>query len=354
MTPQRNGNPTPDQDVAVQVEPVPVFGPRRQLPTYLLATLEKWHREHGNDLPACKCGGRAPILISKVFDRQGRELELARYTVVKPRKYDVLVLHEAVGTVRFVLCDPPQRTEEGTFLRPWSGSQHGDELQHCAVRVFGSSIDDIVYSDLAWDYLKKRMAGETAQSRSVSRNNTPPEEIGRRRMALVRQCKRTRGRGGAVTLRTRQETSSRRVPPPTQAESSLEEESSDDEEKSVAAPPPAKKPKAKEMSASSEETKPVQVVFRVAPLTLGKPCRNIPLEACRSRQELFKKAQDFYRARDKNAQIEFLDCQIESPQREAYCLVEDSDAEFLMMVEQAQSLKGKERVVVNVVPGMQM
>ncbi|PYH68852.1 phosphatidylinositol N-acetylglucosaminyltransferase [Aspergillus vadensis CBS 113365] len=248
-----------NDDQAVQVNPKPELGPEIPFPSYLMTILEHWHEEKGNEYPRCKASGRLGSMVWKVFDRKGNEVELTWYLVTKPRKYCVLVLHEANGTARFVYCDPPHRTVHGTYLRPWSGADEKEELEHCAVRVFSSDLEEIEYSSEAWEHLKELQdsSGEdVSRSPSVTRRKSPKDKAARRKSVKASCSTRYSMRGRAHESEENTEVDS---------SSSSEAGSSSEEEKYVPSPP-HKRHKTTDISNTSNTTeplKPSKVVFRL-------------------------------------------------------------------------------------------
>ncbi|BCR94093.1 uncharacterized protein AKAW2_11139S [Aspergillus luchuensis] len=338
-----------NDDQAVHVNAKPELGPDIPFPSYLMAILEHWHEEKGYEYPRCKVSGRLGSMVWKVFDRKGNELELTWYLVTKPRKYCVLVLHEANGTARFVYCDPPHRTVHGTYLRPWSGVDEKEELEHCAVRVFSSDLEEIEYSSEAWEHLKELQdsSGEdVSRSPSVTRRKSPKDKIVTRELVKAGCSKRYSMRGRAHQSEEHTEADS---------SSSSEAGSSSEEEKYVPSPP-HKRHKTTDTSNTSNTTepmKPSKVVFRLGSQRVIGAIRYIPLDECRSRKELFDKATAFYQACDRDAQVKILACQI-STQREQHYLFEDSDGEFRLLVEQALGLVDNlDRIVIDVLHVLQ-
>ncbi|PWY68159.1 phosphatidylinositol:UDP-GlcNAc transferase PIG-C [Aspergillus eucalypticola CBS 122712] len=248
-----------NEDQAVQVNPKPELGPDIPFPDYLKTILEHWHEEKGNEYPRCKASGRLGSMVWKVFDREGNEVELTWYLVTKPRKYCVLVLHEANGIARFVYCDPPHRTVHGTYLRPWSGVDEKEELEHCAVRVFSSDLEEIEYSSEAWEHLKELQDSsgeEVSRSPSVTRRKSPKDKSVTRKSVKAGCSKRYSMRGRAHQSDEHTEADS---------SSSSEAGSSSEEEKYVPSPP-HKRHKTTDTSNTSNTTepmKPSKVVFRL-------------------------------------------------------------------------------------------
>ncbi|GKZ77419.1 hypothetical protein AnigIFM56816_010718 [Aspergillus niger] len=342
-------HPDDNEDQAVQVNPKPELGPDIPFPSYLMTILEQWHQEKGNEYPRCKFSKILGSMVWKVFDRQGNEVELAWYLVTKPRKYYALVLHEADGTARFVYCDPPHRTVHGTYLRPWSGVNEKEELEHCAVRVFSNDLKEIEYSAEAWDHLKELQdsSGEDAtRPPSITRPKTPKDKTDTRKSVKAGSSTRYSMRGRTIAS----------AESSVGASSSSSEEGSSSEEEKYVPSPPHKRHKTTDTSNTSNTTepmKPSKVVFRLGSQRVIGAIRYIPLDECRSRKELFDKATAFYQACDRDAQVKILVCQISS-QREQHYLFEDSDGEFRLLVEQAQSLEDSlDRIVIDVLHVLQ-
>ncbi|OJJ75522.1 hypothetical protein ASPBRDRAFT_191749 [Aspergillus brasiliensis CBS 101740] len=341
-------HPDDNEDQAVQVNSKPEYGPDIPFPSYLMTILEHWHQEKGNEYPRCKFSGRLGSMVWKVFDRRGNELELAWYLVTKPRKYYVLVLHDAIGTARFVYCDPPHRTIHGVYLRPWSGLREKEELEHCAVRVYGNGLEDIEYSPKAWEYLKELQESsgeEDTRSPSVTRRQSPKDKTRTKKSGNAGCSTRYSMRGRTKESEENSEADS----------SSSSEAGSSSEEKYVPSPPHKrhKTTDTSNTSHSTEPAKPSKVVFRLGSQRVIGAIRYIPLDECRSRQELFDKATAFYQACDRDAQVKILACQISS-QREQHYLFEDSDGEFRLLVEQALGLvDSSDRIVIDVLHVLQ-
>ncbi|PYH93404.1 hypothetical protein BO71DRAFT_381514 [Aspergillus ellipticus CBS 707.79] len=329
----------------VEVNPVPLHGPKRPLPSYLIATLETWHRENGPEPPKCKYGGRQGSMSWKVFDRDGNQLQLSWFTVLKPRKYDVLVLHESVGTARFVYCDPPHRTPNGTYLRPWTWFRlhNADELPHCAIRMFGSSADEVIYSSDVWDYVDRRSRAHEATA-ALTPSDTPNDGV---------MTRRRLPREDSFLTDTSEEESDEEEEPEQEREQDKKKEKEKKEERSASSAPNEKKRKITATSpAATGEATPTKVVFRLASQRVMGAIRYIPLDECMSRKELFDKASAFYKACERDSQVNILACQISS-QREQQYLFEDSDGEFRLLVEQAQRMTSSDAIVIDVLHVLQ-
>ena len=147
-TPPPSHKPPPTGVVA---KPDPSFAePCGLLPAHLKRLLEEWHEKHPGQIPPFATGKTYPKWKWKVFDREGRQLQLLRYTVYRPCVYAPLVLCCADGSQIFV-ASVGQRSKYGIFLVAWLGLAKGYETQCCAIRCFGPSSEEIVASPQAWN-----------------------------------------------------------------------------------------------------------------------------------------------------------------------------------------------------------
>ncbi|PLB52548.1 GPI2-domain-containing protein [Aspergillus steynii IBT 23096] len=130
----------------VIVQLPPIFGPDRPFPPPIVDVLNGYHRENGARVPPFAYKGR-PVSQSKVFDRQGKELDLSLFSILEPCPYKVLVLHHPGEWDRLVTCHLPYTSKHGTYLVAWLGVEKGYEADCCAVRIFNRDLNAIRFSD---------------------------------------------------------------------------------------------------------------------------------------------------------------------------------------------------------------
>lgn len=323
------------------VKALPEFGPQRPLARHLVKLLEEWHRKNPTGYPPCRYQGlhsskiRPHSFKSKIFARDGTELELACYKIMAPRNYFVLVLCPSNSPHKIVCCSS-QRTKNMTFLVGWAGCNEGYESKCCAVRVFGLTLDRIKYLPDLWD----DEPGVAAMS------NTPKVYDTKRRSA-----------GSAV----------RRASPSPSSSSDEEESATDDpsENESVGEGAPRSKRRKSDhhnrdnnnpdnhpkhvsennnnqSTNTTSSTKETHVVFKLIS-DFADATRSFPSDECATGKHLFAKSKEFFRLFDQDAEVKVLSCRIPARHERPY-LFEGKEGEFRLLL---QDLKDSTTGIVN-------
>lgn len=327
-------NHTPSSN-RLAVKALPEFGPQRPLARHLVELLEEWHRKNRSGYPPCRYQGyhlnRPRSLESKIFARDGTEVELACYTIMTPRSYFILVLCPSNSPHKIVGCSS-QRTKNMTFLVGWAGCDEGYESRCCAVRVFGLTLDSVKYSPGLWD--------------------DEPSVAAMSNASKVYHTKR-RSTGSAV-----------RRASPSPSSSSDEEESATDEpsenESSEEEAPRSKRRRyhnhpdnqpnhdnennnnKNQSINTTSSTKETHVIFKLIS-DFADATRSFPSDECATGRHLFAKAKEFFRLFDPDSEVKVLSCRIPARHERPY-LFEGKEGEFRLLLE---DLKGSTTGAVN-------
>lgn len=323
-------NHTPSSN-RLAVKALPEFGPQRPLARHLVKLLEEWHRKDPTGYPPCKYQGRHSqarprTLESKIFARDGTEVELACYKIMAPRSYSILVLCPSNSPHKIVGCSR-QRPKHMTFLVGWAGYDEGYESRYCAVRVFGLTLDSVKYSPSLWyDEPSVGAMSNASQVYHTKRRST----------------------GSAV-----------RRASPSPSSSSDEEESAADEpsenESSEEEAPRSKRRKSdrhnrdnnhpdnhpnhdnenntnnNQSTNTTSSIKETHVVFKLIS-DFADATRSFPSDECVTGKHLFAKAKEFFRLFDPDVEVKVLSCRIPARHERPY-LFEGKEGEFRLLLE---------------------
>jgi hypothetical protein len=354
------------------------------MPDHLVDILDEWHKENGREFPPCKYTSNRPSLNKwKVFDREGKELELSRFEVVWPCTYMVLVLHSPDFQQKLVRSRWPHGAKRGIFLIAWRGMSNGFEAKCCAIRIFAPVLEDIVYSPHIWkeavpdldpagEGIKRRhLSGATAPSQSLVPNRGQEPQRESEREKRMRKRRAPRAPREIMTDNSNSEDaseSSDETDSSTEESSDASSSSEEEEEGNVTAPVPKRRRRQQQTSNTlartrkatspakptspakmtsptkvtnefkvTNETKvtnTTKVTFKLVSYRSGGAIRAFPLEECKTGRDLFDKAQKFFRLFDKNVNVTILACQISSERAQHFLF--GSEGEFELLVKQAR------------------
>ncbi|EAW09309.1 uncharacterized protein ACLA_035120 [Aspergillus clavatus NRRL 1] len=344
----------------VEISPEPEYGPKRPIPDHLADILEEWHRERKGLPPCGSYNSSRPVQQWKVFDRQGRQIQLSKYDIISPCTYSVLVLHPSDSPEMLVRSRLPHGSKHGTYLVAWLGLSKGYEAQCCAIRMFASSTKEIVYTQEVWnnnfpDLDPEGQGLKTSLSKAISQ--TQPQDRGRERERGQAQKKRSeqmkeRALRNSRAVRNRADAGNSLESPDEfsdTASSSSEEE--EEEEEEIVAASTAKKRKLQHQSSnapvkSPRTTNSAKVTVKLVSYKSGA-IRAFPLKECKTGKDLFHKAQTFFRLFDRDVEVKILSCQI-SPERMQHYLFDGSEGEFDLLVERAKGISSTDDGLVTI------
>ncbi|KAK1144777.1 hypothetical protein N8T08_004788 [Aspergillus melleus] len=352
-------SPDPASTMVVAQSP-PIFGPDRPFPSHIVDLLKEYHRHNGPRPPQFAYKGR-PSSPSKVFDRQGKEVDLSLFSIVEPCPYRVLVLRRPGVRDTLVACHLPYSSKYGTYLMAWMGVEKGYETDCCAVRIFNRDLNAIRFSHQVWtalDDMRMKSQGVTQTTDTTLKN---------KRVETPRSSRAT-GVNGAANSRSANTSTNRNTEAANKTATSMssgnghagtdsgseyetysgtddssEEETSDEEE--VVSLPPAKKVKTAPETPTARSTQ-GSAVFKLVSYKSGA-IRCFPLEECKTGKDLFQKARDFFRLFDRKVDVKILSCQISSRPEQHY-LFEGSEGEFALLVEQVKGTQAGGRCTVEI------
>ena len=120
-----------------------VHGPARPLAPHITGALEEWHKRKGMYIaPPTSVPDTdiySPSLTSEVFDNEGKQLELAGYSILHPTQYNVIVLRDENGNEKLVSPVRSRNTTNMIPLHGWTDTVGKVEPEPCAFRVFGNN-----------------------------------------------------------------------------------------------------------------------------------------------------------------------------------------------------------------------
>lgn len=340
----------------------PIFGPNRPCSSHIIDLLKEYHQKNGPETPQFAYKGRA-ICQSKVFTRQGKEIDQSLFSIEAPCPYKVLVLHRPGEQDSLVTCRLPYVSKHGQYLVAWQGVEKGYETECCAVRIFNRNLNAIRFSDEVWKELdtmgqKSKDAPVQSKARSTKQPTKATVANGTANAGTNGNTNTTNKNGtpnvnGSANAKTDPKSntapeSESEYETDTGSDESSEESSSDEESESL---PPAKKIKSAPDSpiSQSPQSPGTAVIFKLVSYKSGS-IRCFPLEECKTGKDLFQKARDFFRLFDRNVDVKILCCQISSRPEQHY-LFEGSEGEFSLLVEQvkkSRSQAGDGRCIIEV------
>ncbi|KAL2867037.1 uncharacterized protein BJX67DRAFT_111603 [Aspergillus lucknowensis] len=308
-------------------------------PPALKTLLEAWHEVKGKELPPCRFSVRKDRnTITKAYDRQGSEVQMAEFHVTSPASYGVLVARHQDNSYKLVASLFPGTRKYGSYYRAWLGVEKGFEQEASIVRRFGTATSgEVVYRPEAWPALTELLKKDH-QKTSELETGEPPLSGPRKRVA-------TRGSPAEACAKKHQpnqrwDSSSGSGETDSSEDSDVDEDTDDsDDEKSEAKA--HRKPltlSTKNNKPPAQSTKRPELRFK---LTFFKfrvqNVREFPVDECRTGQELFKKARDFFSIFDSSLQVQVLSCQIASRPDQHYIFA-GSEGEFNLLVRQARDI----------------
>lgn len=312
------------------VKALPEFGPQRPLARHLVESLEEWHRRNPTEYPPCRYQGihlsRPPALESKVFARDGTEVELACYKIMTPRNYSILVLCPSNGPHKIVGC-AKRRPKNGTFLIGWAG-RDGFEPRCCAVRVFGSTLDDVNFSPGLWDdepsvaalsdgpKVKKTAMNKRKSTGSAIRRASPSPSSSSDEEEFAAEESPENESSEEEAPRSKRQRSNRHNHNDHHNHSNHDDNSNNNNNQST------------NTTSSAKET---NVVFKLVS-NFADATRSFPSDECATGRYLFAKAKEFFRLFDPDAEVKVLSCRIPARHERPY-LFEGKEGEFRLLLE---------------------
>ncbi|RHZ44383.1 uncharacterized protein CDV56_100128 [Aspergillus thermomutatus] len=340
----------------IKINPIPEYGPKQPMPDHLVDILDEWHKENGRKLPPCTYNNSKPCTNKwKVFDREGRELELSKFDILSPCAYSVLVLHSPDFPQKLVRSRWPNWTKHGSFLVAWRGVNNGFEAKCCAIRKFAPALKDIVYSRDIWKVTVPDLdpEGEGIKKRHLSVATAPPQprvqNRGQEREREKEPEKRKREHRLKREVATSNPSSGDASESSDETDSSAEESSdasssSEEEEDGNITAPIVKRRRLQEQTSNTlartrKAPNPAKVTFKLVSYKSGA-IRAFPLEECKTGRDLFEKARKFFRLFDKNVNVTILSCQISSERAQHFLF--GSEGEFELLIKHAKESKSTE------------
>lgn len=342
-------NPSPS--IPILARPDPVFGPDRPLGPHLTNLLAEWHQKHRFEVPPFASGKYNCKSKWKVFDRNGAELQLARFTVSRPLPYYMMVLYPTDGSEKFVACVGKQ-SKYGTYLVEWLGTEPGYATESCAIRVFGPQPEDIKFSPEIWqnapaDITPVRHKLKSSLAQSDLPQTTPQRKPQRLNDKVHNNFTpvnnfRAVNNSPANYHQTNNHTINNRLataPESEDTDSSGSYESSDSESSAGGDIPFSGLPATKKRKVDEEASIPTkgrEVVFKLIcdnsdatrAFTVNKSCPG---------RELFAKARQFYRLLAPKAEVNILVCRIPSKSEQRY-LYDGDDGEVSYFIREMRNL----------------
>ncbi|GIJ87354.1 hypothetical protein Asppvi_006260 [Aspergillus pseudoviridinutans] len=345
----------------VKINPIPEFGPKQPMPEHLVDILEEWHKQNGRKPPRCAYANNKGTYKWKVFDREGKELELSKFEILSPCAYSVLVLHSPDFPQKLVRSRWPHWTKHGSFLIAWQGVTKGFEAKCCAIRVFAPKPEKIAYSQDVWkvtipdldkegEGIKKRpLPVATAPSQPRIRNRGQEREREkepemRKRVSRPKREVATSSSNSGDASESSDETDS------SAEESSDASSSSEEDEEENVTVPIAKRRRLQQQTSTTlvrtrkatdpvKATNPAKVTFKLVSYRSGA-IRAFPLDECKTGRDLFDKARTFFRLFDKNVDVKILSCQVSSERAQHFLF--GSEGEFELLIKHAKDGKSTE------------
>ncbi|KAL4897532.1 hypothetical protein BDV59DRAFT_197823 [Aspergillus ambiguus] len=285
--------PPQPTEVVLWVEK-PVSGPDRPLPQHIVHILDKWHTENPGDLPKFVYQYHGSQ-VSKVYDRQGRELETSIFQIVRPAKYRIFIIHLPSGEGKLVSNYFKYVTAVGSFLVAWTPD--GPESEPCALRSFCPTLESVHYRPDSWYRLVSEFIPRFGKPNEAKTPTTTPRQT---QLQMV-SPPQTNGCIGSAGRARKRRTNAIGVPAPGPQVTSEDEvssnesssESSCSEEQEHPQQPLAKRrrhnPRVSTPSQKGETIfQPMYYRIDVQAMTY---C--FPLDWCRTARELFKRTKAF-------------------------------------------------------------